>query len=111
MLAVDAPSLLELRWGDDVLRFELVPEGSGSVLTLTVTFPEYGKAARDGAGWHVCLEQLAYVAGGEELPFTPSDRWRVVHPDYVARLGPEASALGPPEEWERVHGEGAAGGQ
>jgi uncharacterized protein YndB with AHSA1/START domain len=103
MLAVDAPSLLELRWGDDVLRFELAPEGSGSVLTLTVTFPEFAKAARDGAGWHVCLEQLGYVAGGEELPFTPSDRWRVVHPDYVTSLGPEASALGPPEEWERAH--------
>jgi uncharacterized protein YndB with AHSA1/START domain len=111
MLAVDAPSLLELRWGDDVLRFELAPEGSGSVLTLTVTFPEFAKAARDGAGWHVCLEQLGYVAGGEELPFTPSDRWRVVHPDYVARLGPEASALGPPEEWDRVHGAGEAGSQ
>jgi uncharacterized protein YndB with AHSA1/START domain len=111
MLAVEAPSLLELRWGDDVLRFELVPEGAGTVLTLTVTFPEYAKAARDGAGWHVCLEQLSYVAGGEELPFDPPDRWRVVHPDYVARLGPAASALGPPEEWERVHGEGAASDQ
>lgn len=108
MLVVDAPSVLELRWGDDVLRFELAAEGSGSVLTLTVTFPEYAKAARDGAGWHVCLEQLGYVAAGEKLPFTPSDRWRVVHPDYVARLGPEASALGPPEERERVHGAGGA---
>jgi uncharacterized protein YndB with AHSA1/START domain len=111
MVAVDAPSVLELRWGDDLLRFELAPEGSGSVLTLTVTFPEYAKAARDAAGWHVCLEQLAYVAGGEELPFTPSDRWREVHPDYVDRLGPEASVLGPPEEWERAHGAGGGGDQ
>jgi hypothetical protein len=94
---VDEPSMLELRWGDDVLRFELAPEGSGSVLTLTVTFSEYAKAARDAAGWHVCLEQLGYVAGGEKLPSTPSGRWRVVHPEYVARLGPEASVLGPPE--------------
>jgi hypothetical protein len=23
---------------------------------------------------------------------------------YVERLGPEASAIGPPEEWKRVHG-------
>jgi uncharacterized protein YndB with AHSA1/START domain len=98
MLAVDAPSLLELRWGDNVLRFEVAPEGSGSVLNLTVTFPEYAKAARDAAGWHVCLERLAYVASGEESPFTPSERWRAVHPDYVARLGPEASVLGPPGE-------------
>jgi hypothetical protein len=74
----------------------LAPEGSGSVLQLTVTFPEYAKAARDAAGWHVCLERLLYVASGDELPFAPSEHWRVVHPDYVARLGPEASVLGPP---------------
>jgi uncharacterized protein YndB with AHSA1/START domain len=111
MLAVDAPSLLELRWGDDVLRFELAPEGTGSVLTLTVIFPEYAKAARDAAGWHVCLEQLGYIAGGKEVPFAPPDRWRVVHTGYVARLGPEASALGPPEDWERVHGAHHAGDQ
>ena len=100
MIVVDPPSVLELRWGDDVLRFELEPEGPGCVLTLTVTFPEYGKAARDAAGWHVCLAQLAYVADDEALPFTPTDRWRVVHREYVASLGPEASALGPPEQFQ-----------
>jgi hypothetical protein len=26
-----------------------------------------------------------------------SDRWREVHPDYVAALGPEAATIGPPE--------------
>ena len=70
---------------------------------LTVTFPEHGKAARDAAGWHVCLEQLGFVCAGEPLPWRPPDRWRAVHPRYVERLGPEASTIGPPEEWERVH--------
>jgi uncharacterized protein YndB with AHSA1/START domain len=97
MLVVDPPSVLELRWGDDVLRFEVTPEGAGSVLDVTVIFPEYGKAARDAAGWHVCLERLGYAAAGEDLPFEPRDHWRAVHGDYVARLGPEASVLGPPE--------------
>ncbi len=97
MLAFEPPAVLAFRWGDDVLRFELAPEGPGSVLTLTVTFPEYGKAARDAAGWHVCLERLSHVAAGDEFPFSPSDRWRVVHRDYVSRLGPEASVLGPPD--------------
>ena len=58
MLAFVPPSLMELRWADDVLRFELEPDGAGCILRLTVTFPEHGKAARDAAGWHVCLEQL-----------------------------------------------------
>ncbi len=110
MIRYDPPTVLELRWGDDLLRFDLEPArgGEGCVLTLTVTFPEHGKAARDGTGWHVCLEQLAYVCDGTEPPWDPADRWREVHPRYVEQLGPEASAIGPPAEWERVHGD--AGG-
>jgi len=104
MLAFEPPSLMELRWADDVLRFGLEPEGPGCVLHLIVTFPVHGKAARDGAGWHVCLEQLAHVCDGTEPSWRPPDRWRVVHRGYVERLGPEAAAIGPPEEWERVHG-------
>jgi uncharacterized protein YndB with AHSA1/START domain len=108
MLAFDAPTLMELRWADDVLRFELSADRSGCVLQLTVTFPEHAKAARDGAGWHVCLEQLAHVAGDAPLPWKPADRWPEVHRSYVERFGPAASALGPPAQRERVHGEGAA---
>jgi uncharacterized protein YndB with AHSA1/START domain len=97
MLVFDPPSLMELRWADDVLRFELEPDpdGPGCVLRLTVTFPEYGKAARDGAGWHVCLDRLEVECGGPGPP-VPDDRWRVVHARYVDALGPEASVIGPP---------------
>lgn len=94
MLAFEPPSLIELRWADDVLRFELEPAGAGSVLQLIVTFPERGKAARDGAGWHVCLERLETECDGTTPP--PADRWRVVHARYVEALGPEASTIGPP---------------
>jgi uncharacterized protein YndB with AHSA1/START domain len=108
MTCYDPPTVLELRWGDDLLRFELRPHSGGGqegcVLTLTVTFPEHRKAARDAAGWHVCLEQLAYVCARTSPPWDPAERWRAVHPRYVERLGPEASLIGPPEEWERAHG-------
>ena len=114
MLVFDPPSVLEIRWGDDLLRFVLTPaEDASCLLDLTVTFPEHGKAARDAAGWHVCLEQLAVVADDADapLPWDPADRWRVVHPGYVERFGAEASAIGPPPEWERLHGaEADAGG-
>lgn len=111
MLVFDPPSVMELRWADDVLRFELEPDGAGSILRLSVTFPEHGKAARDAAGWHVCLEQLAAACAGTDLSWQPPDRWRVVHRGYVERLGPEASAIGSPEEWERVNGAGEGDGQ
>jgi uncharacterized protein YndB with AHSA1/START domain len=95
MLAFVPPSLMELRWADDVLRFELEPDpgGPGCILRLTVTFPEHGKAARDAAGWHVCLDQLA---DGTDLDRPPPERWRVIHAAYVDRLGPAASTIGPP---------------
>jgi uncharacterized protein YndB with AHSA1/START domain len=109
MLAFEPPSLLELQWGPDVLRFELQPDGDGTLLVFTDTLEELGKAARDGAGWHECLERLAHELMGQAPPLDSVDRWRQVHPEYVERLGPEAAAIGPPEEWERTHGD--SGGQ
>jgi uncharacterized protein YndB with AHSA1/START domain len=98
VLAVEVPSLFELRWGDDVLRFDVTAEGDGCILDMSVTCPERGKAARDGAGWHVCLERLAYRLDKKAEPWETTQRWQAVHPDYVERFGPEASAIGPPQQ-------------
>jgi len=75
---------------------ELEPDGpGGTLLTFTDTIARIGKAARDGAGWHVCLDALgARLDGG---PAPPSgERWREVHPGYVARLRADAPVEGPP---------------
>jgi uncharacterized protein YndB with AHSA1/START domain len=97
MLAYDPPSLLELCWGDgDTLRFELAPDGEGTVLTFVNAFDELGKAARDAAGWHTCLDLLAHRLAGDEPPWAPDERWGAVHPGYVERFGPEAAVSGPP---------------
>ena len=58
MLVFDPPEVMEFTWGADRLRIELRADGAGTVLTLTDTFDELGKAARDGAGWHECLDRL-----------------------------------------------------
>jgi uncharacterized protein YndB with AHSA1/START domain len=97
MLAYDPPSLLEFTWGGDTLRFELAPDDGGTVLTLVDTFDELGKAARDAAGWHECLDRLVFQLGDDEPPWSPGERWQQVHGGYVERLGPEASTIGPPE--------------
>ncbi len=66
----------------------------------------------------MCLERLALALAldvaadlacdgdgtADEPPSDPAERWRVVHRGYVARFGPEASAIGPPREWEATHG-------
>ncbi len=97
MIAYDPPRLLEFRWGEETLRFELRPNGAGSVLTFLNTFDELGKAARDAAGWHVCLDALVYLLDGEAPPWQTHDRWQQVHAGYVARFGPDAARIGPPQ--------------
>ena len=97
MLVYDPPSTLEFRWDDEILRFDLRPEGEGCFLTFVDTFAELGKASRDGAGWHVCLDVLEHHLAGQEPPRSNKVHWQDVHEMYVERFGPEASAIGPPE--------------
>ncbi len=95
VLRCEPPRLLEYTWGPDVLRFELEPSRAGCTLTLVDTFREQGKAARDAAGWHVCLDSLAAALDGAELDDSRS-RWSAVHPGYVTAFGPDAASIGPP---------------
>lgn len=99
LLAYEPPRLVEYRWGDDeTLRFELEPDGDGARLTFVNTFGELGKAARDGAGWHARLNELADHLDGHESPLSSIERWAEVHPLYVDLLGQEASTIGPPQD-------------
>jgi uncharacterized protein YndB with AHSA1/START domain len=92
-LVYDPPRVLELRWGNDMLRFELQPSEAGTQLTVLDTFDEQGRAARDGAGWHVCLDGLAAHLDGS--PAAHAD-WAEVHRHYVEAFGPQAATIGPP---------------
>lgn len=98
MITFSPPRLLEFRWGgDDVLRFELRPDGDGTLLTFAHTFGELSKATHDGAGWHECFELLAYQLDGQPPGFEEGTRWAEVLPCYQEHFGREASRLGPPE--------------
>jgi uncharacterized protein YndB with AHSA1/START domain len=96
VLAYQPQSLVEFRWGTDVIRLELAGRPDGCTLTLLDTFDELGKAARDAAGWHECLDRLTDDLDAGRLSFTPGQRWSEVHPRYVEAFGPEAAAIGPP---------------
>ena len=95
MVEYDPKSVMELSWeGDETLRLELAPSGTGCVLTLINRFDEVGKAARDAAGWHACLDALSASLDGSTLD--TGAVWKSVHPEYVSRFGPEAATIGPP---------------
>jgi uncharacterized protein YndB with AHSA1/START domain len=87
---LEPPRLLAFTWGFDQLRFELEPTGSGCRLVFSCTFANDGiKGARDGAGWHVCLEQLAARLDGQPRASAEQTnaRWQELHPAYVAAMG------------------------
>jgi uncharacterized protein YndB with AHSA1/START domain len=100
MVAYDPPSVLELTWGEDTLRFELRADGDGTVLDFVDVLEDVGKAARDGAGWHVCLDALEQHLRGEPTRTQDMDVWRPVHDAYVKSFPPEASTIGVPESRE-----------
>ena len=104
MLVFDPPEVMEFTWGPDRLRIELQADGAGTQLTLTDTFDELGKAARDAAGWHECLDRLAGELDG--TPPRPGGLcWGGGHPGSLTHLAPAAATIGPPPGWD-----GTAGG-
>ena len=94
MLAYEPMSLIEFLWGDDVVRIELSATDGGTRLTLTDTFTEYAKAARDAGGWHASLDNLGYGLDG--LP-KQEDNWKIVTPWYLEHFPPEATTAPIPD--------------
>lgn len=93
----DPPRVFGFDWGEDHLRFELEPADgeSGCTLRLTVALDARDKAARDAAGWHVCLDRLELFVGGEGGPALTGDRgdWRALYEEYERRGAPVGAAI------------------
>ena len=102
ILVCDPPGVLEYRWDDDVLRWELEERPGGTLLTFTHTFDDQGRGARDAAGGDHCFASLEARLGGSPVePFTwerHNDRFA----RYADRFGPEGavhrSPPGPADE-------------
>jgi uncharacterized protein YndB with AHSA1/START domain len=103
MLAYEECAVMELDWGGDIIRLELREAPEGTELTLLDTLAERGKAARDGAGWHTCLDALAAGLSGDEGARDQMAAWPEVNRRYIERFGPEAATIGPPEGFEGRH--------
>ena len=78
---LDPPRVFEFTWGDDLLRWELRPEGGGCVLVFTHTFDDRAGAASFASGWRGCLDALELVLDGRPVELTrpPAD----LHDAYV----------------------------
>jgi len=101
VLDYDPPRLLAYSWGDDELRWELQRHEGGCLLRLTHTFDDRFKAARDAAGWHLCLDALSGSLDGARAaergdgPRLPQG-WSELNRDYQERFGIPAEEATPP---------------
>jgi uncharacterized protein YndB with AHSA1/START domain len=92
LLAFEEPALIAYTWGEDELRFTLAEHGQGCLLTLEHSFADRLKAARDGAGWHICVLALGALLDGAGVPEKGSARqlpegWSELNEDYQRRFG------------------------
>ena len=87
----EAPHLLEYRWGDNDLRWQLESYGGGTRLTLWHNI-DRGFIAMGAAGWHICLDVLdrlvaddpiGRIVGGEAMKFG----WPRLYAEYTKRFG------------------------
>jgi len=83
VLELDPPRVFAFLWGEDVLRLELAPDGDGTRLTLTQQLRSADEAARNAAGWHVCLDKL----GGEDTD------WEPLYAEYERRGLPSGAEI------------------
>jgi uncharacterized protein YndB with AHSA1/START domain len=90
VIECDEPNALAFTWGDETLRFELTGVDGGTRLVLTDELAA-AWAARNAAGWDVCL---AHLEGRTTLPDLWSSRFARYVDAFVPVLGPQE---GPPE--------------
>jgi uncharacterized protein YndB with AHSA1/START domain len=86
---LDPPRLLETEGsGHGVLRWELRPDGDGTILRFSSTLDladEYRTMTL--AGWHMHLDALAAMLAGESVDLVNIPGWEPLHQRYVAKLG------------------------
>ncbi len=88
----DEPEVLEYKWGDFEMRWELEAIAGGTRLTLWTNIGR-GFIAMGAAGWHICFDVLDHMLGGspigrmvgpEAMKFSG---WQRLYAEYAEQFG------------------------
>jgi uncharacterized protein YndB with AHSA1/START domain len=105
----DPPRLLAFTWGDDLLRWEVRPDGDGTLLVLNHVFADRPSAASFAAGWTGCLDRMDSRLGGSPASVSASspasspgaEPWAARHEAFVAEFGlADGAVADAPAGWE-----------
>jgi uncharacterized protein YndB with AHSA1/START domain len=86
VLECDPPRLLAYTWGDQMLRFELTPDGDGALLVFTHAL-DREETAHTAAGWETCFEALEAALEGRPKPDFSDEPWKDRQEAYAAKFG------------------------
>ena len=93
---LEPPHRFAFLWGGEELRIELEPDGEGCRLQFTHLISARDTAARDAAGWHVCLDGLGSLLSGDagDAPGTePTSEWTELYEEYQRRGVPAGAPV------------------
>jgi uncharacterized protein YndB with AHSA1/START domain len=91
----EEPRLLDYKWGDIDLRWELEPMGAGTRLKLWTTI-DRRFISMGAAGWHICFDVLDRLLAGEPIGRIVAgdamrfDGWQRLNAEYAKQFGVEA---------------------
>lgn len=68
VLVWEPPTRFGFEWGDDELHLHLTEVDGGCLLELLDRLDQVGAAARNGAGWTLCLDRLSALVEDRPAP-------------------------------------------
>lgn len=95
VIELEAPRRFAFTWGDSLLTFDLEPLPDGCLLRFSHHFEQPERAARDAAGWHVCLDAMEerLAGAGADAPTGPGGEWRELYDAYQRRGFPAGAEV------------------
>ncbi|MBC1473025.1 hypothetical protein HB852_00145 [Listeria grandensis] len=72
--AYEPKSVLQYTWDKNMVRFELLQQGTGTILRFTEDIVELTThTPRDIAGWYMCLQKIRGILENENVSFTEEE--------------------------------------